>query len=82
MTLLLTMVLMGQCSNGQCSTPALRPVAQLEYRATYSAGACSSGTCSPAPTQQQTYSFSYTEQGVVPQERRGFFKKLFKRRNR
>lgn len=76
MTLLLTMVLMGQCSNGQC---AVRPTAQLEYRAM---ATCSTGTCSPAPQQQVQYSMTYTEQGVVPQERRGFFKKLFKRRNR
>lgn len=77
MTLLLTMVLMGQCSNGQCSVTS----AQLEYRATLSAS-CSGGVCSTPPKQQQTYSLTYTEQGVVPQERRGFFKKLFKRRNR
>ena len=77
MTLLLTMSLILHSSNVQCSTPSFRPVAQLEYRATLAAP-CSTGAC---PTQQ-TYSFSYTEQGVVPQERRGFFKKLFKRRNR
>lgn len=77
MTLLLTLVLMGQCPNGQCAVPT-----QLEYRVMATA-TCSTGTCSAAASQQQVqYSMTYTEQGVVPQERRGFFKKLFKRRNR